>query len=263
MQPENKISMDVSSKNTDPISFFNKDADFVFVYKKTEKLASAIYMVTSLFSENEPMKWTLRKKISELVSLTIGYKDTSESTRLDLSYSIRTKVLELVSLLEVSMHGGLVSQMNFSVLKQEFLNVTNALNSHSVNQFDLAKSNISKSFFEVGNSVPALSERTVSETHKTIHNYQVPTSDVESKKTFSDDLKDTAFSPSKEELKRSNRQNVILSLIRKKRELTIKDIAEVIKDVSEKTIQRELNSFIEAGVLKRTGVRRWSKYSLA
>jgi DNA-binding transcriptional ArsR family regulator len=45
-------------------------------------------------------------------------------------------------------------------------------------------------------------------------------------------------------------------------EATIKDIAEVITDVSEKTIQRELNSLIEKGQVTRQGERRWSKYSL-
>jgi hypothetical protein len=45
-------------------------------------------------------------------------------------------------------------------------------------------------------------------------------------------------------------------------EATIKDIAEVITDVSEKTIQRELNSLIEKGQVMRQGERRWSKYSL-
>ena len=63
-------------------------------------------------------------------------------------------------------------------------------------------------------------------------------------------------------VKKTNRQNIILGLIKKKKELTIKDIALVIKDCSEKTIQRELNSFIASGILKRAGVRRWSKYSL-
>lgn len=256
MQPENKLSTEIYSKNNDPISYFSKDADFVFVYKKTEKLASATYMVTSLFSETEPMKWTLRKKISELVSFTVGYKDTSESTRVDLSHLIRTRVLELISLLEISMHGGLVSQMNFSVLKQEFMSVTNALNSNSGNQTDAFKNNLSKSFFEVGNSPSVLEQRTTSA-------YPTSTIEITSKRTYSEGIKDTHSAVAKEEMKRSDRQETILGIIRKKKELTIKDIAEVIKDVSEKTIQRELNSFIIAGVLKRTGVRRWSKYSLA
>ena len=44
---------------------------------------------------------------------------------------------------------------------------------------------------------------------------------------------------------------------------TIKDIADIITDCSEKTIQRELNSLIEDNVVKRQGERRWSKYFLA
>jgi predicted HTH transcriptional regulator len=61
---------------------------------------------------------------------------------------------------------------------------------------------------------------------------------------------------------RSNRQNMILGLLRKKGDLTIKDISIVIKDCSEKTIQRELIAFISSGLVKRAGERRWSRYSL-
>ena len=55
----------------------------------------------------------------------------------------------------------------------------------------------------------------------------------------------------------------IKTVLEAKPEATIKDIAEVITDVSEKTIQRELNSLIEKGQVLRQGERRWSKYSLA
>lgn len=259
MQPENRISTNLSSKNIDPISYFEKDADFVLVYKKTEKLASAIYMVTNLFSENEPMKWTLRKKISDLVSLNVNYKDTSEASRTDLIQIIKTKILEIVSLLEVSLHGGLVSHMNFSVLKQEFSNLTEMLNSSNFSQNDLLKNSIPKSFFEVTSGT----NTTVFDSSKYPQNKTILEQEYLVKRTSTDDLKDSQDSTVvKDDLKRSNRQNIILSLIKKKKELTIKDIAEVIKDCSEKTIQRELNAFILTGTLKRTGVRRWSKYSL-
>lgn len=55
----------------------------------------------------------------------------------------------------------------------------------------------------------------------------------------------------------------IKTVLEAKPEATIKDIAEVITDVSEKTIQRELNSLIEKGQVIRQGERRWSKYSVA
>lgn len=58
----------------------------------------------------------------------------------------------------------------------------------------------------------------------------------------------------------SNRMSLILDLVRNKKSLSIKQIASVIKDCSEKTIQRELNSLIEKGLIRREGERRWSVY---
>ena len=37
----------------------------------------------------------------------------------------------------------------------------------------------------------------------------------------------------------------------------------MVRDVSEKTIQRELQALVEAGKVTRTGERRWTTYSLA
>jgi len=54
----------------------------------------------------------------------------------------------------------------------------------------------------------------------------------------------------------------IKTVLEAKPAATIKDIAEVITDVSEKTIQRELNSLIVKGQVVRDGERRWSKYSV-
>ena len=150
MDSDKKNNSDLAQKNTDPISFFEKDRDFVFAYKKTEKLAGAVYMVTSLFSENEPMKWILRKKVSTLLSFMLDYKDTPESNHFDFVYNIRTKVLELVSLLEISLRGGLISDMNFTILKQEFSNLAVIFISSSDTQTkEVFQRTISRTFFDV------------------------------------------------------------------------------------------------------------------
>lgn len=59
-----------------------------------------------------------------------------------------------------------------------------------------------------------------------------------------------------------SRRERVLNVLRDKGESTIKDIVEVVKDCSEKTIQRELMSLIKDNVIARHGERRWSKYSL-
>jgi hypothetical protein len=61
----------------------------------------------------------------------------------------------------------------------------------------------------------------------------------------------------------TDRAERIKTVLEAKPQATIKDIAEVITDVSEKTIQRELNSLIEQGQVIREGERRWSKYSVS
>jgi hypothetical protein len=225
-----------SKKDHNPIDFFSKDESFVFIYKKTEKLATALYMVTNLFSDSEPMKWTLRTKVSNLLSFVIGFKDILQSREDEFINEVKTKVLEIVSLLEVSSRSGLVSQMNFSILRSEFVYMLDFL-SHfrkvATHHMDLKEN-----FFEIPKTSGAPSS---GQSGSQGNNGQSNVLDAH---------------------KRTNRQNIIINLLKKKTDLTIKDIAQTINDCSEKTIQRELISLITSGLVQKTGERRWSKYSL-
>lgn len=60
----------------------------------------------------------------------------------------------------------------------------------------------------------------------------------------------------------NDRRTRILTILEAKGEATIKDISDIISDVSEKTVQRELNAMIDEGKVQRQGERRWSRYIL-
>lgn len=249
---------DVSVNSQNPIDYFSQDQSFVFVYKKTEKLATALYMVTNLFGDTEPMKWTLRTKVSNLLSFIIGFKDVLESREYEFSNEVKTKVLEVVSLLEVASRSGLVSPMNFSILKVEFMNLVHALGTLRKDAGERTQFALPKTFFDVPRSqathaghAPSTLTHTDAEQG---HGYKGHTS-IKDSVSLSNPSQSDVF-------KKTNRQSIIINLLRKKKDLTIKDIALVIRDCSEKTIQRELISLIEGGVLKKTGERRWSRYSL-
>lgn len=62
---------------------------------------------------------------------------------------------------------------------------------------------------------------------------------------------------------KNDRQTLILSTIRSKGESSIKDLTDIIRGCSEKTIQRELIALVGSGDLLKTGERRWSRYSIA
>jgi len=77
------------------------------------------------------------------------------------------------------------------------------------------------------------------------------------------DAPERTLNVAKSVMQKNERQQVILDIIKEIGESSIKDISDNIKDCSEKTIQRELNTLIYDGVLKKIGERRWSKYVLA
>lgn len=152
MEPQKDNKIEISSNmpsnipvTKDHISFFQKDSYLAFVYKKTEKLTTAMYMVTSLFPDSEPMKWSLRKKVSEMLSFILGYKNSNLNQNIFIE-SVKERVLDIVSLLEVLSKSGLVSVMNFSILQQEFLNLINVLDEQKLTSSDSSNTLLPKTF---------------------------------------------------------------------------------------------------------------------
>lgn len=60
----------------------------------------------------------------------------------------------------------------------------------------------------------------------------------------------------------TERQINIIKEIKNKGQLTIRDLVGKIIGCSEKTIQRELLSLVDSGLLRKEGERRWSRYSV-
>ncbi len=61
---------------------------------------------------------------------------------------------------------------------------------------------------------------------------------------------------------RNNRREKMLSLIKAKKDISIKDISLSFPGQSEKTILRELTVLISNGHIKKTGAKRWSRYQI-
>ena len=203
-------------------------------------------MVTNLFYESEPMKWTLRKKISDLLSFILKHRDTYSLGNIEFVFDAKKSVAEILSLLEVASGSGLISPMNFSIIQSEFLNLIQHIEKLSEQNLENDHRELPKSFFEVSKD--------------SIQNNKTDQNNSQMSYT---NQKDSYVLPEQNAIfKRTNRQHIILQLLKKKKEISIKDIAQIIKDCSEKTIQREVIDLIEKGVLKKTGERRWSKYSL-
>jgi hypothetical protein len=205
--------------------------------KKTEKLASALYLLTSFFEEREPMKWRLRELAARLVS-------QKES---------KNAVLEIMGLLNVAKNAGLVSDTNFDIMHKQFALIAPE---PIEEMFKLEAAEVPRALVPV-EPTPEKSEKpslyVSSSVPAPVHHAPVIKDRIQK-----ESIKDGVVA-----MKKNGRQSIILGLLKKKREIMIKDVVPLIDGVSEKTIQRELLAMVSSGILKKEGEKRWSRYTLA
>lgn len=90
------------------------------VAKKSERLVTALYLVTDLISDSEPIKHGLRKNAVALLSSMNSLSQMDVKDRIaELKVSLKS-VTEIISLLHVAVTTGIVSQMNGDLLMDGF-----------------------------------------------------------------------------------------------------------------------------------------------
>lgn len=245
---------------------------YEFANKKTEKLVTALYMVSDCMDTDDALKGKLRLLGVELLSDIYKLSTLSPMDKHNYISISLTHIYELLSFIEIAYTIGFISEMNTMILKKEFSILASDLKSNLIKDkhftftlddkmFDLPELNNSNKNENYSNTRQQFikDKRTSFKTMSFINN-KSPLQTFQPKRTNSSitNLAD-----------RQDRTNKILSIIKDKKDLpgnqtgvSIKDISLSFKDCSEKTIQRELNSLVSKGQLKKTGAKRWSRYQL-
>jgi DeoR-like helix-turn-helix domain len=214
--------------------------------KKTEKLASALYLLTGFFNDLEPMKWRLRNLSGKLV-------EEGNNPKI---------ILEIIGLLNVSKNAGLISDMNHSIVHKEFNNLLVQGQEAPILVEGHNETFVSSSLPSIQTSIQKAVQEKVSESTSIIPQRQEFLPKIRDK-VFTEPTPSNVVKDSAVALKKNSRQTTILNLVKKKGEIMIKDVSPLIHGVSDKTIQRELLSLVKEGILHKEGEKRWSKYSLA
>jgi predicted transcriptional regulator len=233
--------------NWKALGFFSGDDYLIYIFKKTEKITAALYLVSGLLKDDEPMKWELRDRGIDLLTSSFTASSSLPGDKNVVIQSLFTAALETLSLLGVARISNLVSEMNHSLLVREIDNVVGLLRDRLAASAENAGYVLSEKFFrteEIARSKRSEDRADGGEQGngpeiKAIHQGQAAT-----------------------QQKKSQRQENIINILKGQSNITIKDISKAIKDCSEKTIQRELSELVDKGVIKKEGERRWSRYSL-
>lgn len=223
-----------------------KDIKVKYFSERAKKLVTAVYLVTSFIPANDPLRTKARENSVKLLSSLADVG--GENGFLEVRNETHTLCSAIVDILEIALFSGYVSEMNFSVLKTEF-----------------------DAFAGEILSYPGRQNTLISESLRPDQVLSAPVANPDISYVKKQDLpitkpiavgSDHGIKKAGFDTRKTSRKEAILSIIRKRGSVSIKDISSVVIDCSEKTIQRELTSLVEAGVLKKTGERRWSLYSL-
>lgn len=209
---------------------------------QVEAISKAVYLVTDLFPQDEPLRMSLRR-----VAI-----DTVESEDKVSCF------LKLNSLIKLSHSINLITDMNADLLVKVINDQLTELNKKEdkkeihIDKVLGIEDNVqiveqSVVVIENKDKVGVVMEERVEKKVPTI-TINNNTQNIKTINNISMDI--------------GSRRKRILEIVRARGAVTINEFIEAIKGCSSKTIQRELTSLVLSGTLKKTGERRWSKYSL-
>ncbi len=235
---------------------------FIYLSDKAQKIATAIHLVTGLFEKDEPLRRILRNRSLDFLSFMRTFSHDNVRNE-HVSSLLQTTAEEILSLLDIAYRSNLVSQMNRDVIVSEVNTVIidtkrtfdGGQNKHALVSTFVEPMQLPE--FVTKNSTEKTVKKFIS---KKPHSSPLRNSLNQESFAIKDikDIKDkqSPFSNGKD------RKDKIKDIIVNKGDVTIKDIASVMPEYSEKTIQRDLVEMVANSDIKKRGERRWTVYFL-
>lgn len=222
------------------------------VFKKTEKIVSVIFYILSELKTAHNTETHVQSikdralKTHELSLETLTFQSHEQHEGL-LRFQYGLVALE--STLRIAQMARVIPQDIFMLLTDQLDSVMRYMNNHYLQNNGLAVEELTENVTSKSLSKVVASRTSPNNTASRQRRVSIPAGDIST----------DAYLVYSQLTDRADRIKTVLEA---KPLATVKDISEVITDVSEKTIQRELNSLIEKGQVVREGEKRWSRYSV-
>lgn len=214
---------------------FEKDIRRVYIYKKSERLAKAIQLILPAFKDTR----SIRDRLSHVALALI---DAGVLPPQEAREKLSRELLTLSSVLAVARSGGMLSAMNTEIISREAHNLLQEVAGYDDQRVTLE-------------DMPSLSAFVKSAQGS-------GKGHIVTKKMSDNTANDKGHGVKQlPKTSKNGRTDSVLSILKSKGPSRIKDISMLIRDVSEKTIQRELQNLISQGLVQKEGERRWTIYT--
>jgi hypothetical protein len=223
-------------------------------YRRAERIVAALFLLTNHIPHTEPLRATIRSEAVALLERILGVRDEMRSPQSTAVLQVRASLRKLISLVQILGVSGAVSAENADTIIRALDELGNFF---VVSQKSVLSESVvfsQEEFLDVHAALPRSTaprrQKDIKDTHEGRGGVGiergVDVSDVSQKGG------DTSV-----------RKQSIVEIVRAGGTLGIKEIASNLPEYSEKMIQRELLDLVSSGRVKKTGDKRWSRYSIA
>ena len=243
---------------------FKGQSERAFIFGKLERLAHAVVLILSQTGSAHPVVDRLETTVLDSVR-----EAAAGASELEQSFLISI-LLEIVSLVRIASTARIISERNSAVLTDEYMALLQKLAQPSVQGMLLRTedllSEVEGESADVASLPSPIGSLFSNATNKMLPRPDKRHDDSQVQKNYKGQKTAQLLSPSNykasQASKHTDRSQRIVDIVTVKGVVSIRDVAGVITDCSEKTLQRELLSLVENGILKKEGERRWSTYRL-
>ena len=205
------------------------------------QLTKNLYRLTVLFPKKEPLRFKIRELADEILSNSISSLNTKLGNDKGLVFDNENNLEALDSFLEVAKSQNWVSPSEILNLQQEYRNIKSKVK----NQIESGvKSEIKElSTVEISSETNLLKDN---------YNNDIPSI------VFLGDSPRTVHEP-----RVPFRQEKILTILKEKERLQVKDLKEVFPEVSKRTLRRDFEQLFKKGLVIRVGEKNSTFYQVS
>jgi hypothetical protein len=120
-----------------------------YIVRKSEKLTTALYMISDILSDKEPLKWMMREGAVELLSDMTIAATSGRSEQMTALRNALKKIERVASFLDIAGSAKMISEMNAGILKKEYLALKDAVESAWTTVHADSKQVFPQNFFDV------------------------------------------------------------------------------------------------------------------
>jgi hypothetical protein len=211
---------------------------FSYICDRIQKITEAVYRVTDLLSDKEPLKWEIREKSVEIFTVFLGLQNKVSLERDAGLEKAENLIGQLTAVFSLFSGNRNFSSINFKILEESYEKIKKSiseeiqkdgfikllLDTQAIGQHN-GQNNVRKAILDKPRAMPV--KRIIHQ----VRNHQ-------------------------------DRKDKIFTIIQDKKEVTVGELSAIFKECSEKTIQRDLLEMVAKGLLRKEGDKRWRKYML-